>query len=90
MWVSSQDAATKKKELCYLTCMNMKTVQKWFYGRPHRALSRIREHDDFVSQQTEEAHQHLAGALEQAQTNSESVWTAPFVKHDKCDLCCRD
>eukprot|EP00066_Takifugu_rubripes_P024103 XP_011613369.1 PREDICTED: axonemal dynein light chain domain-containing protein 1 [Takifugu rubripes] len=37
------------------------------------ALSRIREHDDFVSQQTEEAHQHLAGALEQAQTNSDVV-----------------
>lgn len=81
MWVSSQDAVTKTKELCYLTCMNVKNVQKWFYGRPHRALSRIREHDDFVSQQTEEAHQHLAGALEQAQTNSESVWTSLFIKH---------
>lgn len=70
--------------------MNMKDVQKWFYGRPHRALSRIREHDDFVSQQTEVAHQHLAGALEQAQTNSESVWTAPFIKRDKHDSRCTD
>lgn len=90
MWASSQDAAAKTKGLCYSTRMNMKNVQKWFYGRPRRALSRIREHDDFVSQQTEEAHQHLAGALEQAQTSSESVRTAPFIKHDKRDLCCGD
>lgn len=90
MWASSQDAVTKTKEWCSLTCMNMKKVQKWFYGRPHRALSRIREHDDLVSQQTEEAHQHLAGALEQAQSNSESVWTAPFIKHAQRNLCCRD
>lgn len=37
----------------------------------HRELSRIREHDAFVSQQVEHAHQQLAGALEQTHTNSE-------------------
>lgn len=42
-----------------------------FYGPRHRALSRIREHDDFVSQQAEQAHQQLAGALVQTQTSSE-------------------
>lgn len=45
------------------------------YGvRPlHRELSRIRDHDAFVSQQAECAHRQLAGALEQTNTNSESV-----------------
>lgn len=37
----------------------------------HRELSRIREHDAFVSQQVEHAHQQLAGALEHTHTNSE-------------------
>ncbi|XP_078114779.1 axonemal dynein light chain domain-containing protein 1 [Sander vitreus] len=36
-------------------------------------LSRIRDHDAFVSQQAERAHLQLAGALEQIHTNSESV-----------------
>lgn len=39
----------------------------------HSELSRIRDHDAFVSQQAEDAHQQLAGALEQTHTNSESV-----------------
>lgn len=39
----------------------------------HRELSRIRDHDAFVSQQAERAHLQLAGALEQTHTNSESV-----------------
>lgn len=39
----------------------------------HRELSRIRDHDAFVSQQAEHAHQQLAGALKQTHTNSESV-----------------
>ncbi len=38
-----------------------------------RELSRIRDHDAFVTQQAEEAHQQLAEALEQTQSNSESV-----------------
>ncbi|KAM8745860.1 axonemal dynein light chain domain-containing protein 1 isoform 1-T1 [Acanthopagrus schlegelii] len=36
-------------------------------------LSRIRDHDAFVSQQAEHAHQQLAGALEQTHTNSDVV-----------------
>nr|XP_046248034.1 axonemal dynein light chain domain-containing protein 1 isoform X2 [Scatophagus argus] len=36
-------------------------------------LSRIRDHDAFVSQQAERAHQQLAGALEQTHTNSDVV-----------------
>lgn len=56
---------------------------KHFYGPLCRALSRIREHDDLVSHQAEEAHQQLTGALEQAQTNSESVRPTPLFKHDK-------
>lgn len=39
----------------------------------HRELSRIRDHDDSVSQQAECAHQQLAGALEQTNINSELV-----------------
>ncbi|TKS74300.1 Axonemal dynein light chain domain-containing protein 1 [Collichthys lucidus] len=34
-------------------------------------LSKIRDHDTFVSQQAERAHQQLAGALEQTHTNSD-------------------
>ncbi len=42
-----------------------------------RELSSIRDHDAFVSQQAEHAHQQLAEALEQTQRNSQSVppWT---------------
>lgn len=58
--------------------VDMRNVHICFHGPPHRALSRIREHDDFVSQQAEQAHQQLFGALEQAQANSESVQTTPF------------
>uniref|UniRef100_A0A8C9YG51 Axonemal dynein light chain domain containing 1 n=1 Tax=Sander lucioperca TaxID=283035 RepID=A0A8C9YG51_SANLU len=36
-------------------------------------LSRIRDHDAFVSQQAERAHLQLAGALEQTHTNSDVV-----------------
>uniref|UniRef100_A0A671Y7A3 Axonemal dynein light chain domain containing 1 n=1 Tax=Sparus aurata TaxID=8175 RepID=A0A671Y7A3_SPAAU len=36
-------------------------------------LSRIRDHDAFVSQQAEHAHQQLAGALKQTHTNSDVV-----------------
>ncbi|XP_044056087.1 axonemal dynein light chain domain-containing protein 1 isoform X2 [Siniperca chuatsi] len=36
-------------------------------------LSRIRDHDALVSQQTEHAHQQLAGALDQTHTNTDVV-----------------
>ncbi|XP_042339902.1 axonemal dynein light chain domain-containing protein 1 [Plectropomus leopardus] len=36
-------------------------------------LVRVRDHDVFVSQQAERAHQQLAGALEQSNTNSDVV-----------------
>lgn len=39
----------------------------------HSELSRIREHDAFVSQEVEHAHQQLAEALEQTRTDSEWV-----------------
>ncbi|XP_073332588.1 axonemal dynein light chain domain-containing protein 1 [Pagrus major] len=38
-----------------------------------KELSRIRDHDAFVSQQAEHAHQQLAGALKQTHTNSDVV-----------------
>lgn len=37
----------------------------------HRELSKIRDHDAFVSHQAERAHQQLAVALDQTNTNSE-------------------
>lgn len=52
----------------------------------NRELSRIRDHDVFVSQQTELAHEHLTDELQQAQTSSESVfWTfkTVFVNTDR-------
>lgn len=39
----------------------------------YRELSKIRDHDAFVSQQAEDAHCQLAEALDQTHTNSESV-----------------
>lgn len=39
----------------------------------HRELSRIRDHDAFVSHQAERAHQQLAEAIDQTHSNTESV-----------------
>lgn len=39
----------------------------------HRELSKIRDHDAFVSHQAEHAHWQLAEALKQTRTDSELV-----------------
>lgn len=51
----------------------LECVSQCFSGPRHRALARIREQDHCVSEQAEQAHQQLAGAVEQTQTSSESV-----------------
>lgn len=51
-----------------------------------RELSRIRDHDAFISQQAERAQQQLAMALDQTQNNSESVF--PLIKmHFQIHIC---
>ncbi|KAK5869686.1 hypothetical protein PBY51_024386 [Eleginops maclovinus] len=47
-------------------------------------LSRIRDHDDSISQQAKCAHQQLAGALQQTHINSDVVQAAPDDEERDC------